>query len=126
MTPQTNDLEAVLRRARIKPATIQPKPRTAGPKPVPELDPHVRASYESGEAYELTVPAWAVKDTKTMIRKSARFVGHELGKDIRVTLQEEPKSDGSVIVRFRARDVLNQGRRASQARQAPAPRRGRK
>ena len=118
MTPHTDDVEAVLRKATIKPARIERKPRPSGPKPVPELDEHVQRSYETGDPFEVTVPEWAVADTKTLLRKSARYVGHTLGKDIRLTLQTESQSGGRVTIRFLARDVLNMGRRASQAKKA--------
>jgi hypothetical protein len=125
VTPHTDDVEAVLRKATIKPARIERKPRATGPKPVPELDEHVQRSYETGDPFEVTVPEWAVADTKTLLRKSAKYVGHTLGKDIRLTLQTEAQGSGKVTIRFRARDVLNMGRRASQAKKT-TPARSRK
>lgn len=130
MAQHTDDVSAVLRRASIKPAEIKRKPRQRGPKPVPELDEHVQASYESGEAYELTVPeqdteeatTQLVEGVKSKIRASAKYVGHELGVDIRVTLQTEAVRAGRVTVRFRARPPLNMGRRASQAKKAAGSR----
>lgn len=109
------DVERLLSQVAIRPAEITRKPRTVTPKPQPELDEHVQASFESGEAYELTLPEWAVEATKTKLRKSAKYVGKVLlnGVDIRLTFQVEPAPRNKVTLRFQARPPLEMGRRAS-------------
>lgn len=109
------EVERLLAQVAIRPAEIKRKPRTVTPQPQPELDPHVQASYESGEAYELVLPEWAVETTKTKLRKSAKYVGKVLldGVDIRLTFQVAPAPRNKVTLRFLARPPLDMGRRAS-------------
>ena len=110
-----DEVERLLSQVSIRPAEIKRKPRVVTPQPQPELDEHVQASYESGEAYELQLPEWAVETTKTKLRKSAKYVGKVLldGVDIRLTFQVEPAPRNKVTLRFLARPPLDMGRRAS-------------
>lgn len=111
------DVDRLLQRVSVKPVTeMKRKRRTIGPKPVPALDPHVQESYETGEGRELTVPEWAVKDTLIKLRASARYVGHELGEDVRLTIQQQERPDGKVTIRFRARPPMETGTRTHRKR----------
>lgn len=114
---KTYDVDKLLQRVAIKPVTeIKRKRRSTGPKPVPALDPHVRESYQTGEGRELTVPAWAAKETVSKLRASARYVSYELDEDVRLTIQQEERPDGKVTIRFRARPPMETGTRTHRNR----------
>lgn len=115
----TYDVDKLLQRVAIKPVEeIKRRRRATGPKPVPALDPHVRDSYQTGEGRELTVPAWAAKETVSRLRASARYVSHELGEDVRLTIQQTERGDGRVTIRFRARPPMETGTRTHRNRRA--------
>jgi hypothetical protein len=87
--------------------------RTAEPSP---FRPHVKQSYDKGQAYGFNVPNENVKETMNALRRAARQLGLGIGFDNMEHDANNSKSPaaGTTNVRFKAK-VKNEQRRRSDA-----------
>lgn len=111
-----------------KPSREKPQPRTR--VPVPELDPLVWNSYQTGTTKYLTpIPAASADETVRLLRRSRVYLAWSRDLDIRLDVlvlkPGDPKLTaegiydpprGHVAVRFLARPPHNKGVRAQQAK----------
>jgi hypothetical protein len=119
------DLSQILKTVKIQPAKEDLKPtRAPRNKGVPELDPDVLKSYETGQSYDIgPVPEDYAHTIKLALQKSARYLSAQHNEDIRVTVQNVRLGDGTVRVRFEAHAPKMMGRAVVAAREAQEARR---
>lgn len=90
---------------------ITRKPRTkTGPKPVPELDPHVERSFDTGQSVAVDVAAADVDTVVRKVKASARYITHKRGTLVKVTVAAMVYGE-TATVRFLARPPIDTGAR---------------
>lgn len=114
------DLADILAGATIEPAPEDVRPtRVARNQGVPELDPDVWKSFESGQRYIIgPVDASHAHTVKLALQKSARYLSRIHDTDVRVTVDYVRMGGGQVRVRFTAHAPLLKGVAARRAREA--------
>lgn len=120
--PELSDLLKTVKIAPAKP-DLRPTrvPRNQG---VPELDPDVWKSFETGQAFDIgPVDEDYAHGIKLALQKSARYLSRENETDVRVTVQNIKLDSGKVRVRFEAHAPKLKGTAVLKAREEAAARR---